>query len=49
MHKHEQKRCPHCPALFECESGPILLCQCQQAEDLLDSRQHNSLLLEEFA
>lgn len=29
MCEHEQKRCPRCQALFECQSGSTPLCQCQ--------------------
>lgn len=28
--KHEIKRCPRCYSGFECKSGTILLCQCQE-------------------
>jgi len=30
FHKHEIKRCPRCTGEFECKSGSIHLCQCQQ-------------------
>jgi len=28
--KHEIKHCPRCHSGFECKSGTILLCQCQE-------------------
>jgi len=30
MPVHEQKQCPRCGRLFECRSGTITRCQCQQ-------------------
>lgn len=30
MHKHELKTCPHCNTAFECKSGDIINCQCEQ-------------------
>lgn len=29
MPEHEWKQCPRCGAEFECKSGTVLLCQCQ--------------------
>ncbi|MBI3188485.1 MAG: cysteine-rich CWC family protein [Gammaproteobacteria bacterium] len=30
MASHEQKQCPRCHSTFECKSGSIELCQCNQ-------------------
>ncbi|PIE42836.1 MAG: hypothetical protein CSA50_08245 [Gammaproteobacteria bacterium] len=30
MTKHEKSRCPRCHTLFECKTGSITLCHCNQ-------------------
>ena len=40
MPVHEHKLCPRCGKAFECKSGSVTLCQCQEATLTPEQREY---------